>query len=151
MAKVTLGKFEVDQADLDRQIAAATKRGDEELRRQPLATRVRYDRRTKRLVLTLNNGAHLEIPVGRLQGLAKATDAELAKVRILGPGTAVEWTTLDQQFSVRGLLAGVFGTRTWMAKLGSQPSKSTSPANADAARKNGAKAGRTRRQPAMRR
>lgn len=151
MAKVKLGKFEVDQADLDRQIAAATERGNEELRRQPLATRVRYDRRTKRLVLTLNNGAHLEIPVGRLQGLAAATDAELAKVHILGPGTAVEWTTLDQQFSVGGLLADVFGTRTWMAKRGRQGGKSTSPAKPESARKNGAKGGRTRRQPAMRR
>jgi Protein of unknown function (DUF2442) len=136
MAKVRLGKFEVDQAELDQQIAAATERGNEELRRQPLATRVRYDRRTKRVVLTLNNGAQLEIPVGRLQGLASATDAELAKVRILGPGTAVEWTTLDQQFSVVGLLAGVFGSRTWMAKRSQRGGKSMSPAKPTAARKN---------------
>lgn len=149
MAKVKLGKFEVDQSELDRQIATATERGDEELRCQPLATHVRYDRRTRRLVLTLNNGAHLEIPVSRLQGLAKATDAELAKVRILGPGTAVEWTTLDQQFSVVGLLAGVFGSRMWMAKLGRQGGKSMSPATPEDVRKNGARGGRPRRPPAM--
>ena len=148
MAKVKLGKFEIDQAELDRQVAASTQRGDEELRRQPLATRARYDRRTRRVVLTLSNGSRLEVPVSRLQGLAKATDAELAKVRILGPGTAVEWTGLDQQFSVTGLLAGVFGTRTWMAKLGRQADMSTSPAKPQAARKNGCQ---SHRQTAMRR
>ena len=149
MAKVKLGKFEIDQAELDRQIAAATERGNAELRRQPLATRVRYDRRTRRVVLTLNNGAHLEVPVVRLQGLAEATDAELTKVCILGPGTAVEWTTLDQQFSVASLLAGVFGTRTWMAKLGRRAARSTSSlAKPQAMRKNGR---RPHRQAAMRR
>ena len=148
MAKVKLGKFEIDQAELDRQIAAATVRGNAELRRQPLATRVRYDRRTSRIVLTLNNGSILEVPVRRLQGLANATVAELAKVRILGPGTAVEWTELDQQYSVTGLLAGMFGTSTWMAKLKRQAARATSLANPQATRKNGR---RPHRQAAMRR
>jgi hypothetical protein len=71
---------------------------------------VRYARQTKRVVLTLNSGALLEIPICRSQGLAEATDAELANVRILGPGTAVEWKTLDQRLSVSGLLPRAFGT-----------------------------------------
>lgn len=148
MAKIKLGEFEIDQAELDRQIAAATERGNDELRRQPLATRVRYHRRTRHVVLTLNNGSRLVVPVSRLQGLAKATNAELAKVHILGPGTAVEWAELDQQFSVAGLLAGVFGTRTWMAKLGRQAARSTSLAKPQALRKNGRQ---PHRQTAMRR
>jgi hypothetical protein len=151
MAKVKLGKFAVDRAELNRQIAAATARGNEELRRQPVATRVRYDRRTRRVVLTLSNGTNLQIPVVHLQGLAKASDAQLAKVRVLGPGTAVEWPTLDQQFSVAGLAAGVFGTRAWMAKLRPQDAQPASPTKPEVTRKNGRRPVRSHRRAALRR
>ena len=35
------------------------------------------------------------------------------------PGTAIDWPKLDVQLSVAGLLAGNFGTPSWMARQAS--------------------------------
>lgn len=35
----------------------------------------------------------------------------------MGPGLVIEWPRLDMQFTISGLLAGVFGTRAWMKEL----------------------------------
>jgi hypothetical protein len=53
-------------------------------------------------------------------------------------------------FSLSGLLLGIFGTRIWMAALGQQGGSVTSIAKAAAARDNGRKGGRPARitQPA---
>jgi hypothetical protein len=35
-------------------------------------------------------------------------------------GDGLHWETLDTDFTVAGLLAGVFGTKRWMAELQAQ-------------------------------
>lgn len=107
----------MNDEEFGRQYAAATKRGEERLRRDPRAVAVRYDRRTRRVVVDLDNGCTLLVPPDRAEGLAGASPAELAAVHVLGPGTSIAWPRLDVQFSVTGLLAGTFGTRAWMARL----------------------------------
>ncbi|PZP25441.1 MAG: DUF2442 domain-containing protein, partial [Kocuria rhizophila] len=48
---------------------------------------------------------------------------------------------------VPGFMKGIYGTRRWMAALlGAEGGKSSSPAKAAAARTNGAKGGRPRKQ-----
>ena len=42
--------------EFQRQVAEATRLGEEELRTQPWAVSARYDRRTRRLVVQLNQG-----------------------------------------------------------------------------------------------
>jgi hypothetical protein len=59
-------------------------------------------------------------------------------------GAALHWENLDQDFSVAGLLAGIFGTKAWMAELGRQGGSITSEAKRAAARANGQKGGRPR-------
>jgi hypothetical protein len=46
---------------------------------------------------------------------------------------------------VAGLVAGVFGTRAWMAELGRKGGSVTSEAKASAVRENGKKGGRLRK------
>ena len=77
------------------------------------------------------------------QGLEAATDDELASVEILGAGYGLHWETLDADLSVPGLLAGLFGTKAYIARRAGQ---ATSPAKSAAARANGAKGGRPRKQ-----
>ena len=78
--------------------------------------------------------------------MARASDAALADVAILGRGYALHWPRLDADFTVPGLLMGVFGTRAWMAsELARRAGQSRSPAKAAAARANGRKGGRPRR------
>ena len=111
------GRFVLTEAEIARQIAEATRRGEEELRTEPLATSVRFDRRTRCAVIELNKGSTLSVPVDRLQGLAGASLKDLARIEIPNPGCEIEWPALDQQFTIQGLLAGRFGTRRWMEQL----------------------------------
>lgn len=128
--------------ELDR----ATARGRQLALTEPRAARARYDRRTGRIAVDLTNGCTFFFPARALQGLAKATDAELAEVEILGTGYGLHWETLDADFTVPGLLMGVFGTRAWMtSELARRAGQTRSPAKAAAARANGRKGGRPRR------
>lgn len=123
MGKVKLGKFEVDEAELDRQHAEAVERGKKKLREEPRATAVRYDEKQKRVIVDLNTGATYVFPPRLAQGLSDATDEELADVKILGHGFTLEWTKLDEHFSIKGLLSGIFGNKDWMENLNSNLSE----------------------------
>jgi hypothetical protein len=57
-------------------------------------------------------------------------------------GFGLHWETLDVDFSVAGLVNGIFGTAKWMA---ARAGRAISPAKAAAARANGAKGGRPRK------
>lgn len=116
-ATVQWGRSQFTESEIQRQITQATKRGEERLRRDPLATAVRYHKPDRSVVIETNKGVTLTISVDRLQGLHDASDRDLSKVEILGPGVAIEWPTLDQQFSITGLLSGVFGNETWISDL----------------------------------
>ena len=137
--------MEMSDAEFARQYAEATRRGEERLGRAPQAIGVRYDRRTGKVVIDLDNGCTLLVPPGLAEGLTCATAAELAQVCLLGPGTAIAWPDLDVQFSVTGLLAGIFGTRDWMAELGRSGGRVKSAAKSRVARRNGLKGDRPRK------
>ena len=131
-------------ADLtDTEIDTALERGRIAHLVEPRATAARYDRKSARIIVELNNGCIFAFPPHLAQGLEAATDDELATVEILGAGYGLHWEALDADFRVSGLLAGVFGTKSYMARRAGQ---ATSPAKAAAARANGAKGGRPRKQ-----
>ena len=134
---------------IDTEIDRATARGRQIALTEPSAARARYDRRAGRVLVELTNGCSFTFPARSLQGLQKASDAELAEVEILGAGYGLHWETLDADFTVPGLLMGVFGTRRWMAsEMARLAGRTRSPAKAAAARANGRKGGRPRKRPA---
>ncbi len=114
---VRWGEFVLTEAEITRQITEATRRGEEELLIEPLATSVRFDRPSRCVVIELNKGSTLCVPVDLLQGLAGASLKDLSRIEIPNPGCEIEWPALDQQFTIQGLLAGRFGTRRWMEEL----------------------------------
>lgn len=116
-AQVDLGGVTYSREELRTMFREAKRRGRESLRRNPVATAVRYDARTRRVTLSMSNRSELSVPVELLQGLSEATPTQLKDVVVMPVGTAIEWPQLDQQFSVAGLLAGVFGTKSWMREL----------------------------------
>jgi hypothetical protein len=126
----------------DSQIDVAIARGHLTLQSEPRATKVRYDRRRQMVIVTLDNACSFAFPSRLGQGLEAATEDELANVSILGAGYGLHWEGLDVDLSIQGLLAGIFGTRSHMARLAGGVS---TPAKARAARMNGAKGGRPRR------
>lgn len=127
----------------DTEIDAALERGRMAEQNEPRADAVRYDRRNSRIIVELTNGCTFAFPPRLAQGLEAASDEELDAVEILGAGYGLHWEALDVDLSVPGLLAGLFGTKAHMAR---QAGRTKSPAKAAAARANGLKGGRPRKQ-----
>jgi len=120
----------------------ALDRGKIEATTEPRAKSVRYDRRSRRVVVNLTNGSVFAFPARLVQGLDDVSDDDLAAVVVEGAGFGLRWSKQDIDISIPGLLAGVFGTRSHMARLAG---RTTSVAKAEAARANGAKGGRPRK------
>lgn len=126
----------------DAQIDAALERGRQARRYEPRAAAARYDRRSGRVMVDLANGCTFAFPPQLAEGLEAATEEQLSQVEVLGEGSGLHWEALDVDLSVPGLLAGLFGTKSYLAQ---QAGRTTSPAKAAAARANGGKGGRPRR------
>jgi hypothetical protein len=126
----------------DDQIDAALARGKANRQREPRATKAWYVVEPKRVLVELENGCTFGFPPGLAQGLEAATDEQLAEVEILGDGYGLHWEALDVDVSVPGLIAGVFGTRSYVAR---QAGRAVSAAKSAAARANGAKGGRPKK------
>jgi hypothetical protein len=109
------GEFMGD--DLSTMIAEAEEGGAQSLGTEPRARAAPDDRRPGRVHVDLANGGSFAFPARQAQGLERASDAELAQVKILGVGHGLHWECLDVDLSVPGLLAGVFGTEAY-ASLG---------------------------------
>jgi len=126
----------------DAQIDAALRRGRKARLHEPRADAARYDRRLDRVIVELTNGCTFAFPPRLAQGLQDATAEQLARVDILGAGSGLHWEALDADLSIPDLLAGLFGTKAYLAR---HAGRATSSAKAAAARANGTKGGRPRR------
>lgn len=121
------------------EIVAAQEAGAIANETEARAVSVNYDAGADRVVLELRSGFGMHIPRAVLQGLSEAKAEDLNNVEVLGGGQAVYWPTLDAGFTVPGLANHIFGTRSWMAKLGGS---AKSEVKTLSSRKNGAKGGR---------
>ena len=129
----------------DAEIDTARLRGELLAKAEPRAAAARYDPDSGRVTVDLTNGCSFTFPARALQGLGEASDEDLAAVEVLAAGHGLHWEALDADFTVPGLLAGLFGTRAWMAReQARQAGSSRSAAKARAARENGKKGGRPR-------
>ena len=67
------------------------------------------------MVLDLINGCTYQFPVNLVEDLQDATPRDLSVVEVDGHGFNLNWPRLGIDLDVPALLAGVFGTRNWMA------------------------------------
>jgi hypothetical protein len=81
-----------------------------------------------------------------VQDLHGASPDDLARVEVDGVGFNLRWPALDVDLYVPALVAGIFGTRTWMAQEQDRiaPQSATAPESA-AAPAGGARDRRSRR------
>lgn len=131
------------RAEILAQIPAARARAAEARRAGLVATGVRYDRKSARLVLELTNGYQLAIPVAVLPHIAQATQAQLAAVELSPEGWGIHFEALDADYEVAGLVL-TLGAR----ESGRRGGSAVSEKKASAARRNGAKGGRPRKRAA---
>lgn len=129
---------ELTDAVIDRALA----RGRMAAATEPRAASARYDAASRRVIIELTNGCTFAFPADLAQGLDRAGDADLVLVETQGNGYALHWPTLDVDLAIPDLMAGLLGTRSWMAR---RAGRTTSEGKAEAARKNGSKGGRPRK------
>jgi hypothetical protein len=110
---------------------AITRRTMNRRGRQLLAVRARYDRRSGRVMITLNNDAVVGFPLSALPGLEGATPDDLRRIEVEGGGYGLRVASLDADISVPQLLADQLGSTSMKRatasangpRAGGQPSK----------------------------
>jgi hypothetical protein len=139
-----MAKQRITDEKFERQYEEATKRGEEAMKTEPRARSAHYDRKQRRIVVELMNGCTFMFPPTVVQGLETASADELSEVEVTPQGFGLHWEKLDADFTVAGLLAGIFGTKAWMSEMGRRGGTVRSEAKAAAVRENGRKGGRPR-------
>lgn len=129
---------------LAEQIEAAEARAQQAEETEPCAQEVKYNVERDLIEIFLKNGAIFSFPPHLAQGLVGATPEQLNDVWLDVAGRSVHWESLDADFSVAGLVQGIFGTKAWMAELGRRGGQATSEAKKKSSRENGKKGGRPR-------
>ena len=99
---------------MKRSLPAAQARGAEMLM-APHAKTARYDRKSGRVVVELNNGCAFAFPARNVQGLEAAKPVDLAEIELLGDGFVLHWPRVNADIRVEGALSGVYGSKAWMA------------------------------------
>ena len=137
----------LDEPELSAQITRARRRGRAADRSEPRAVAAHYVRQSGLIEIALANGCFFSFPAAEAEGLENASADELERVEVLGGGYALRWEALDADLTVPGLLAGRLGSRRWMAKeMGRAGGVVRTAAKARAARQNGRKGGRPRKE-----
>jgi len=79
------------------------------LQTEPIAVDVAVSATVLRV--TLDDGRELSVPVEWFPRLRDASEADRANWRLIGRGEGIHWPAIDEDISVRGLLAGHRQTR----------------------------------------
>lgn len=140
------GKWTISDEALQAQIEAARERARKADETEPRAVGARYDDALERVEIELSNGCFFAFPARFIKELTHATREQREAVIVSEFGNALFWDELDAQYGVPGLVAGVFGSKAWMREIGKRGGQRSSDAKSRAARLNGRKGGRPRKQ-----
>jgi hypothetical protein len=133
----------VTQSELE----TANTRAKELQSRVPQAVSAKYDRRIRRVVVQLSSNLGIFFSPRDTEGLESATPEQLSEIEISPSGYGLHFPKLDADLYLPALLEGVFGSERWMAsRMGQRGGKSRSEAKMMAARENGKKGGRPKRE-----
>jgi len=130
----------------DREFQAALTRGEALDQTGPRARVACYKTRGDKIVVVFHDGMELRIPRRLVDGLVNATETALAEIEISPSGRGLHWPKLDVDLYLPSLVLGQTESQQMIAKrLGAAGGRVRSPAKAAAARRNGVRGGRPRR------
>jgi len=113
--------------------------------KDPLARTVKYVQNLNLLIIGLNNGQRLVLPLEDVPEIGKLTKKQFENWELLGRGTAINFPEIDVALPIEGIIEGVYGVRRWMAEVGKRGGSARTKAKQLASRANGAKGGRPRK------
>ena len=88
----------------------------------PRATALRFT--DDRLVVDLEDGREVSVPLEWFPRLRDASPGEREHFRLMGGGVGIHWPDLDEDLSVRGLLAPASDA---LGRTGRHPASGTAP------------------------
>ncbi|MDR0786741.1 MAG: DUF2442 domain-containing protein [Gemmatimonadota bacterium] len=135
-----------DPAGMDERVVAGRQPSGPPPELDPRAVSAHYNRKSRRVEIELADGCLLAFPVATTPELRRAKPALLKRIEVTEDGGVLRWEGLDVELSVVGLLAGRFSRKAWTRENARRVGSMTSPAKARAARENGKKGGRPRKE-----
>lgn len=138
-----LEEFGISDEEFERQYREASKRGEESLKNDPRASFARYE--NGRITVGLTSGWSFSFDPRIYRGLKNASDAELAEVKPLGLGFALEWESIDQHLGVGSLILDLIGEKYLATALSRRNGSATSERKKAASRTNGKLGGRPKK------
>ena len=141
----TMVKTRIDADDL----VQANARGRQKQALMPHAVSARFNVRTHKVVVLMDNGCEFVFPSSLAQGLTAGTNKQLSVIEVSPTGLGLHWPLLDADLYVPSLVQGIFGSKEWMRRIGRLGGSSTSEGKQEAARFNGRLGGRPRRRQAV--
>lgn len=128
------------------ELEMANRRGEARLRKTPCATKVRYERKSDRVVIGLSTGIEVAFRPRDAQGLERAKPNQLDTIEISPSGLGIRFPKLDADIYLPALLEGFLGSKRWIAaELGKLGGSASTTAKAAAARRNGRLGGRPKK------
>ncbi len=124
----------------------ATRRSKEMQANNPRAIAAYYNRKARRVVISLSTKVEVMFNPSDVQALENAKPSQLEEIEITPSGFGLYFPELDEGINVLNLLEGTLGSRKWMAaRLGAAGGSSRSKPKAAAARANGSLGGRPKK------
>ena len=122
----------------------AVSRGSARRAAGPTASAAWCDTTRRLLLVVLEDGVALGVPLDRLAAVRDLPDRVLRRVRVAPSGALLLWDRPDVDVAVEELLAHALSGPDWMRELARAAGKRRSDRKAAASRANGAKGGRPR-------
>lgn len=137
-----------DEPQMQARMDAAAAIGHDLIGDAMRAVKARYDRDSGRVTIELADGCAFAFPASLIHDLRGASQDQLASVELAAQGSTLRWAKADASLYLPAFLASLWGIGALPAReLARRAGKVTSPAKKAAARANGAKGGRPRKNP----
>jgi hypothetical protein len=117
---------ELTKENLQEQIAIAKQAWKESEATEPRAESAHYDQYENLIIIKLKSGEIFSFLPKLAQGLAEASPEQLSDFWIPSSGSSIHWESLDVDFGIPELVAGIFGTKSWMVELARKGRQTTS-------------------------
>ncbi len=118
MSKSTLESYGISQAEFNRQVREAKKRGKESEKREPRAVAVRHE--NGRTFVELATGWNFSFDPRVFSELKNAAEKDLEQVKIWGQGYTLEWTNLDAHIGIGAIMLKLIGEKYIASELNRQ-------------------------------